>query len=352
MASIYKIASGWRAQVRIKGKPTVSQIFPSKREAEVWSREQEHTLHKTTSVNPTLTFEELLTLYRKKTRPGGTNKQWVLAKLEENFGSYRLIDLKHSTYDGYASRRKRDGVGPASILQELIYLGVVLRHGGAFAESPEAKVAADNLSAAIVSLRHAGTIRESRQRDRRPTEEELIRLEDWFEELPRTRTPFFDIVLFAICTCLRQGEIVGAGGITFEDLNLTDRTATIRGRKDPTDPDGRDDVIPLLRGPVTYRGQVICPVEIIKRQRSSKRGEGRIFPFAETTISAGFARATEDCAIPDLHFHDLRHDGISRLFEAGYSIPEVATVSGHRSWKHLQRYTQIRAKVLHRNDPV
>jgi integrase len=43
-----------------------------------------------------------------------------------------------------------------------------------------------------------------------------------------------------------------------------------------------------------------------------------------------------------LHFHDLRHEGISRLFEIGRTIPQAASVSGHRSWSSLQRYTHIR----------
>ncbi|MBN9403835.1 MAG: tyrosine-type recombinase/integrase [Burkholderiales bacterium] len=40
--------------------------------------------------------------------------------------------------------------------------------------------------------------------------------------------------------------------------------------------------------------------------------------------------------------HDLRHECISWLFERGWNIPHVATVSGHRSWASLKRYTQIR----------
>ena len=40
--------------------------------------------------------------------------------------------------------------------------------------------------------------------------------------------------------------------------------------------------------------------------------------------------------------HDLRHDGVSRLFEMGLSIPRAASVSGHRSWQSLKRYTHIR----------
>ena len=40
----------------------------------------------------------------------------------------------------------------------------------------------------------------------------------------------------------------------------------------------------------------------------------------------------------------LRHDGISRLFELGWSIPHVAAVSGRRSWSSLKRYTHIRQR--------
>ncbi|WP_244133623.1 tyrosine-type recombinase/integrase [Burkholderia gladioli] len=43
-----------------------------------------------------------------------------------------------------------------------------------------------------------------------------------------------------------------------------------------------------------------------------------------------------------MHFHDLRHEGASRLFEMGLNIPHVAAVTGHRSWSSLKRYTHLR----------
>jgi integrase len=46
--------------------------------------------------------------------------------------------------------------------------------------------------------------------------------------------------------------------------------------------------------------------------------------------------------IEDLHFHDLRDDGVSRLFEMGLNIPHVAAASGHRSWSSLKRYPHLR----------
>jgi Phage integrase family len=60
---------------------------------------------------------------------------------------------------------------------------------------------------------------------------------------------------------------------------------------------------------------------------------------------AGARKTAPTCqflGIDDLHFHDLRHEGVSRLFEIGRNIPQVAAVSGHRSWSSLKRYTHLR----------
>ena len=50
--------------------------------------------------------------------------------------------------------------------------------------------------------------------------------------------------------------------------------------------------------------------------------------------------------IKDLHFHDLRHEAISRFFEKGLTIPEVALISGHKDVRMLFRYTHLKANDL------
>ena len=47
-----------------------------------------------------------------------------------------------------------------------------------------------------------------------------------------------------------------------------------------------------------------------------------------------------------LHFHNLRHEAISRFFERGLSLPEVALISGHRDHRMLLRYTDLRPENL------
>ena len=51
--------------------------------------------------------------------------------------------------------------------------------------------------------------------------------------------------------------------------------------------------------------------------------------------------------IEDLHFHDLRHEACSRLFELGtLDVMEVAAISGHKSLAMLKRYTHLKAQRL------
>src|SRR5262249_19196181 len=84
------------------------------------------------------------------------------------------------------------------------------------------------------------------------------------------------------------------------------------------------------------------PPEALNIVMSMPRSEARIFPYSTDAISTAFTRACKFLGIQDLRFHDLRHEGISRLFEIGKNIPQVAAVSGHRSWSSLKRYTHIR----------
>nr|WP_085561475.1 tyrosine-type recombinase/integrase [Burkholderia pseudomallei] len=67
-----------------------------------------------------------------------------------------------------------------------------------------------------------------------------------------------------------------------------------------------------------------------------------IFRFDKSTASKYFKRACVDKGIDDLRLHDLRHEATSALFEDGWDIPEVAAVTGHKDWRNLKRYTNLR----------
>ncbi|MHB1735875.1 MAG: tyrosine-type recombinase/integrase, partial [Acidithiobacillus sp.] len=66
--------------------------------------------------------------------------------------------------------------------------------------------------------------------------------------------------------------------------------------------------------------------------------------FDPKTIGSYWTRHMQILGIEDLHFHDLRHEGCSRLAEDGLSIPDIQRVSLHESWSSLQIYVNRDAR--------
>jgi hypothetical protein len=71
--------------------------------------------------------------------------------------------------------------------------------------------------------------------------------------------------------------------------------------------------------------------------------DGKRRPYQFAKIWSGIK---ETIGIADLHFHDLRHEAVSRLVEGGLSDQKVAMISGHQSMQMLRRYTHLRAEEL------
>jgi integrase len=180
---------------------------------------------------------------------------------------------------------------------------------------------------AFVVAKRLGLTAKGQRRERRPRLEELDQLMDHFGVVAARRPgslPMQRIILFAIFSTRRQEEIVR---IRWEDYDAT--RIMVREMKHPGDKAGNDvwcDLPPAASAIID----------------SMPRTDERIFPFSTDAISAAFTRACHVLGLDDLHFHDLRHEGVSRLFELGWNIPQAAKVSGHRSWSSLQRYEHMR----------
>lgn len=178
-------------------------------------------------------------------------------------------------------------------------------------------------------MKRLGLTAKSQERDRRPSLNELDRLLAHFVDR-RTRRPSSNpmgtIILFALFSTRRLEEITR---ITWADYDDDGSRVMVRDMKNPGE---------------TVGNNVWCdlPPQAVQVIRSMGRNAEQIFPFNPDAITAAFTRACKLLDIENLHFHDLRHEGISRLFELGWNIPHVAAVSGHRSWQSLKRYTHIR----------
>ena len=162
-------------------------------------------------------------------------------------------------------------------------------------------------------------------RNRRLEDGEFERLE---EAAKQTKNPhIWPIITFAIETGMRRGEILG---LRWEHVDLDRRIAYL-----PLTKNGSSREVPLS----TKAAEVL----IRQRQRNDTPSP---FPVTSNGLRLAWERLRRRAGLSDLRFHDLRHEAISRFFELGLNIPEVAVISGHRDPRMLFRYTHLRADEL------
>lgn len=328
MARIERRGGKWRALIRLKGHPSASRTFHSRRTAEEWARATEDALRSGRGIADALTLADLIDRYVKEMgrfKPVSATKRGNLKRWAERLGDRDVTTLTAQDVLDHVAKRE---AGPVTMGMEVGFLAEVLAAG----RSLWGLTIPDVVAAARPTLRRTGAVAKSGERDRRPTQAELDLLADFYRYNFGT-IPMRDIVPFAVETAMRLGEIVR---IRWDDYRPGDKPMIlIRDRKDPKRKAGNDQWVPLLGG-----GPAII-------ERQDRKGP-LIFPYKPDSIGAAFRRACQRLQIADLHFHDLRHEGTSRLFERGYAIQEVALVTGHRSWETLRRYTNLCPTSLHR----
>lgn len=334
MASIIEVKGKWRAQVRRKGHRAYTLTFDSRVAAERWARQVEVDMDRgqvrPQSITRGVRVADLIQTYRElraQVRPisDSSTEHYTLNHLEHHLGERDAMRLTPEDLSGYCSARRDEGAGPYTTNMDIGKLGTVLR----YASMAKKLTLPDVVAQARPLLTHLGLIGGGGKRERRPTEDELQRLVEYLEA---QHGPLYaDVVRFAVLTALRRGEITR---LRWDDVDEAKKLVLVRDRKHPRKKAGNNEWIPLLGD----------AWGVLQRQ---PRGE-LIFALHEQTISKYFRWACQALAIPDLHFHDLRHEGTSRLFEQGYEVQQVALVTGHRSWNQLKRYTQLKPEDLHR----
>ena len=128
---------------------------------------------------------------------------------------------------------------------------------------------------------------------------------------------FRNLILLVLATGLRLGEIRG-----IRREHIEGNTLLIPRRKN-----GDTNVkVPLSDNAQSVLKNMELPIKL------KKRG-----------IQIKWSRLMKKYEIEDLHFHDLRHEAISKYLENGVSIQDVQVLSGHRDIRVLMRvYANLR----------
>lgn len=328
---------GYMAQISVMRDRKIvhreSKTFDRRPAATAWIRKREAELAKPGGLDAARrdirspTLADAIDRYtRESSKAVGRTKTQVLATIKtHDIADRPCADIRSPDLVDFA-REMRAKVKPQTVANYMSHLAAV------FAVARPAwgyELDQQAMTDAMVVAKRLGLTAKSRQRDRRPTLEEMDRLMTHFTGVKKRRpssNPMAAIVAFALFSTRRQEEIVS---IRWADLDEDGSRILVRDMKNPGEKIGNDAWCDL-------------PAPALRIIRAMPRDAELIFPFGTDAIGAAFTRAVALLGIDDLHFHDLRHDGVSRLFEMGLNIPHVAAVSGHRSWTSLKRYTHLR----------
>lgn len=349
MATFQQRGDKWRAIVRRKGFKPKSRTFPTKTAAKTWAERMERELGEMeargTSELDGATVADLVDWYRDyvgKLKRISLTQKGNLNRVKEGLGAKVASRLSAADVIEHVRRRRQGehtnaagalipACSGATMNVELGYLSEMLKVAKSMGKLT---LLHDPVAEARPVLRLVKLVSKSNKRTRRPTQDELDRIMAHFQANAwRMKIPMADIVDFAVGTAKRQEEITR---LLREDLDPAARTALLRDAKHPRSKEGNHKRFPLLG----------AMWSLVERQPPTSP---RIFPYKPDSIGVAFRRACQALKIEDLHFHDLRHEATSRLFEQGYGIEQVAAVTLHESWQELKRYTQIRPESLHRD---
>lgn len=380
MAVITQRESGrWQAKIRRDGWPSQSKTFRTRVDAEAWARAVEREMDIGAFIQRNdaerTTFKDAADRYAREVLPskrGRVQDGHLLNRLVERFGRYSLAAITPTLLASYRDERLKL-VSNQTVVHELgmisrVFKAAALDWGIALPQGiPTALVRKPRLS-------------NERTRRLEGDEERLIH-----DALKVLRQPWLHAaIVLAIETAARQSELLA---LRWEDVDLTRRVARLRGKGGGVTKSGDP-----------YRDVPLSSVAVATLKELPKSIDGKVLPITQNALQLAWKRLcarvrnqhvhaelarhlarhgldaeaqdrevravvykkrsplpltvellkkieATDRVMVDLHFHDLRHEGTSRLADL-LQMHELMKVTGHRTAGIMSRYYHPRAEAL------
>ena len=267
-----------------------------------------------------VTVADVVVRYRDEVVPRkrGADRETIMlnAFLRHPLAKAALSDINTGMVSAYCAERLKR-VKPGTVNRELD----ILRHAFEVARRSWDVPMVHNAFGAVTRPKAAAP----RERRLEPGERERLHA-----ACLQCRNPLIRYLIeLAVETGMRRGEILRAG---WSDVCFERNTLHI-----PITKNGYSRTIPLS-------GATMVLLRALREQLGS--ASQSILPITENTAKMAWKRLVKRAGLVNLRFHDLRHEAISRFFERGLNVPEVALISGHRDPRMLFRYTHPRAEDI------
>jgi len=309
MTSIRKRNGKYQVQIRIQRK-NLTKTFSNLKDARKWGSHYESKIHlgsELETLDKNIILADLINKYLKEITP--TKKGWHMETirmkrlLRQPISKRPVYLLKTKDFVEYKNERIKDG--KIACRYDLTLLHHLYN------------VAIKQWSYPILSnpISNVPKPKPNPSRERRLSDNELkYILNDNFKN-PHMK----NIISLAIETGMRRGEI-----LSIKTQNLMENYIWL-----PDSKNGNPRKIPLSNKAKSILNKSVLP-----------------FPISPNAVRLCWNRMIKRSGIQDLHFHDLRHEAISRFFEMGLSVPEVSLISGHKDIRQLMRYVHLKVEKL------
>jgi integrase len=310
MATISKHGKGYRAQIRRLGFKPLSKTFPLKMQAASWAAKTERELLEGRYIENRHTVADALDKFARDVSPHRKGGRWEKLRIDvfkrATIASKPISRLTSADLATWRDDRLK-AVKGSSVRRDMSLWDSILetarKEWGWISVNP---------------IRDVKKPPNPRSRQRGVREDEITALREKLTgKLGREVFLGFEL---GIETAMRAGEMWTLGPEQV-DLNLC--VAHLSKTKNG---DHRDV-------PLSPRA-----VEILKEL-------GCRFTVSTASRDALFRKARKAAGIQDLHFHDSRSEGISRLSKK-LDVLELARVVGHRDLKSLLIYYNVNAAAL------
>ena len=351
----------YRAAIRMnrKGYPVYSEskTFHSKKMAENWLKKREVEIQE----NPDillgkeqlidLTLSDAIDKYLDEVGSEyGRTKRYSLLLIKKLPIARNIITKIKSVHlaEHVASRKagipqlRLEPIATSTQQHELLHIRGVLSHA---AVMWNLDIDLNSFDKTTAQLRKTRQISSSKKRERLPSSDELIALTRYFVErwkLNRygTKYPMHLIIWLAIFSCRREAELTR---LFLNDYDQHHSMWKVHDLKNPNGSKGNHKTFEVLQ-PCKALIDRLMDDDVRSRMLKLGHDSGLLLPLNPKSMGKEFREACKILGIEDLHFHDLRHEGCTRLAEQSLTIPEIQKVSLHDSWSSLQRYVSVKSR--------
>lgn len=318
MGSYTKTTKGWRVQLMHKGKRH-STTVRTKAAGHAWEAAILHE-NETPAINKT--FGDLLKRYSAEVSEHKRGRRWEQIRIDkllrDDIAKAKLADLTASHFASWRDRMLAGGLSAASVRREWNVmnpaLNIAVKEWRWLPSNPMSDVRRPKPPQA---------------RDRRISQDEIDRLlyALGYEHTEKPATMMARVgaaFLFSIETAMRAGEVCK---LRMQQVDVKVRTARLAMTKN-----GTARTVALSAEAVRIIGQMDVD-------------HGPVFGLTTASIDALFRKAKSRALIADLHWHDTRHEAITRLSKK-LDVLDLARMVGIRDLKILLVYYNATAAEI------